>query len=135
VNTDNKIVSIIDDEIDITDLFQEALRGIYGISVIGFNDPLVALEHFKTNNKNYALVMTDLRMPSLSGLELLKKVKNLNPNVRTILITGYEMENNIIQEYANKRIIDSFIEKPVTIKRLCQRVRDEFIVYQLAESR
>jgi DNA-binding NtrC family response regulator len=87
VNTDNKIVSIIDDEIDITDLFQDALRGIYGISVIGFNDPLVALEHFKTNNKNYALVMTDLRMPSLSGLELLKKVKNLNPNVRTILIT------------------------------------------------
>jgi len=135
VNTENKIVSIIDDEIDITDLFQDALRGIYGISVIGFNDPLVALEHFKTNNKNYALVMTDLRMPSLSGMELLKKVKNLNPNVRTILITAYEMENNIIQEYANKGIIDSFIEKPVTISRLCQRVRDEFEVYQLAENR
>lgn len=135
MSTDNKIVSIIDNEIDITDLFQNALRGIYGISVIGFNDPLVALEHFKTNNKNYALVMTDLRMPSLSGLELLKKVKKLNPNVRTILITAYEIEHNIIQEYVNKGIIDSFIEKPVTISRLCQRVRDEFEVYQLAESR
>ena len=136
LSTKNKIVSIVDDEIDITDLFQDALVGIFGISIVSFNDSVIALEHFKGNKKNYALVMTDLRMPNLNGLdglELLKKVKKLNPNVRTILISAYEVENDVIfQQYMKEGIIDSFIEKPVTISRLCQRVRDEFEVYQLS---
>ena len=42
-----------------------------------------------------SMVLTDLRMPSLNGLELLKKVKKLNPNVRTILISPYEVENDL----------------------------------------
>lgn len=90
-------------------------------------------EFFKDNKESYALVITDLRMPGLNGLELLKKVKNLNPNVRTILISGYEVEHDIVfQHYMQEAIIDSFIEKPVTINQLCQRVRDEYQVYQLA---
>jgi response regulator RpfG family c-di-GMP phosphodiesterase len=74
-------------------------------------------------------------MPNLNGLELLKKVKKLNPNVRTILISAYEIENDLVfQHYLREGIIDSFIEKPVTISQLCQRVRDEFQVYQLASN-
>ena len=133
LSTKNKIVSIVDDEIDITDLYQDALVGIFGISIVSFNDSVITLEHFNGNKDNYALVMTDLRMPSLNGLELLKKVKKLNPNVRTILISAYEVENDVIfQQYMKEGIIDSFIEKPVTISRLCQIVRDEFEVYQLS---
>lgn len=133
LSTKNKIVSIVDDEIDITDLFQDALVGIFGISIVSFNDSVIALEHFKGNKENYALVLTDLRMPSLDGLEVLKKVKKLNPNIRTILISAYEVENDVtFQQYMKEGIIDSFIEKPVTIGRLCQRVRDEFEVYQLS---
>ena len=133
LSTKNKIVGIVDDEIDITDLFQDALVGIFGISIVSFNDSVIALEHFKGNKEIYALVLTDLRMASLNGLELLKKVKKLNPNVRTILISAYEVENDVIfQQYMKEGIIDSFIEKPVTIRRLCQRVRDEFEVYQLS---
>jgi len=90
LSTKNKIVSVVDDEIDITDLFQDALVGIFGISIVSFNDSVIALEHFNGNKDNYALVMTDLRMASLNGLELLKKVKKLNPNVRTILISAYK---------------------------------------------
>jgi DNA-binding NtrC family response regulator len=124
----------VDDELDITELFHDALCGtIDGISVVSFNDPVIAIEHFTDNKENYALIISDLRMPNLNGLELLKKVKKLNPNVRTILISAYEVENDLVfQRYLQEGIIDSFIEKPVTINQLCQRVRDEFQVYQLA---
>jgi DNA-binding NtrC family response regulator len=126
----------VDDEIDITELFHDALCGnIDGISVVSFNDPVIAMEHFTDNKQNYALIISDLRMPNLNGLELLKKVKKLNPNVRTILISTYEVENDLVfQRYLREGIIDSFIEKPVTINQLCQRVRDEFQVYQLASN-
>lgn len=130
----DKIVSIVDDESDITELFHDAVCGsIDGISVVSFNDPVIALEHFTQNKERYALVISDFRMPNLTGLELLKKVKKFKSNVRTILVSAYEVEYNaVFQRYMQESIIDSFIEKPVTINQLCQRVRDEFQVYQLA---
>ena len=52
MGTNNKIVSIVDDEIDITGLFHDALRSkITDISVVSFNDPVIALEHFIDNKK------------------------------------------------------------------------------------
>jgi len=134
VSADNKIVSIVDDEIDVTELFQDALcDNIDGITVVAFNDPIIDLEHFTENRENYALVISDLRMPNLNGLELLKKIKKLNEKVRTLLISAYDIENDVVfQHYVELGIIDSFIPKPITINRLCQKVRDEFVVYQLA---
>jgi DNA-binding NtrC family response regulator len=94
MSTNNKIVSVVEDELDITNLFRDALRKtIYGVSVVSFNDSVLGLKHFKNNKKNYRLVIADWRMPKLNGLELLKKIKKLNPNVRTILISAYEVEN------------------------------------------
>jgi len=129
----DRFVGIVDDEIDITETFQAAMCGsIEGISVFSFNDPVLALEHFKANMNNYALIISDLRMPSLNGLELLKRIKGANPNVRTILMSAYNFEvDKLYQTYLKEGIIDSAIEKPVTIPALCQRVRDEFQVYQL----
>jgi len=134
LSSSTKIVSIVDDELDITELFSDAVcDSIDGVSVVSFNDPVIALEHFTQNKERYALVISDFRMPNLTGLELLKKVKKLKSNVRTILVSAYEVEYNaVIQRYMQEAIIDSFIEKPVTVNQLCQRVRDEFQVYQLA---
>ena len=133
MSANNRIVSVVDDDLDITKLFQDALcENINGISVVSFNDAIIAFEHFAEYKENYALVISDLRMPGLNGLELLKKVKSLNPNVRTILMSAYNFEEDeLFQKYMKQAIIDSTIEKPVTINRLCQRVRDEFQVYQL----
>ena len=134
MSSSTKIVSIVDDELDITELFHDAVcDSIDGVSVVSVNDPVIALEHFTQNKERYALVISDFRMPNLTGLELLKKVKKFRSNVRSILVSAYEVEYNaVFQRYMQESIIDSFIEKPVTINQLCQRVRDEFQVYQLA---
>ena len=127
-----KIVSVIDDDVDISRLFYEVLReNVNGVEVISFNDPILALKYFTENRSAYALVISDLRMPGLNGLELLKKIKDSNSSVRTILMSTYNFdEDKLLQEYMEKGIIDSTIEKPVTIQRLSQRVRDELEVYQ-----
>ena len=125
-----RIVSIVDDEIYITKLFHEALRqNIDGISVFWFTDPVKAFEHFTENKDNYTLVISDLRMPGLNGLELLKKVKTSNPKVRTILMSAYNFEEEeLYQQYMKEGVINSTIEKPVTMNRLYQRVRDQLDV-------
>jgi len=127
------LVSVIDDEFDITELFHDALCSkIDRISVVSFNDSVIALEHFTANKKTYALVISDLRMPGLNGLELLKKVKKLNPKVKSILITAYEIENDpVFREYVKEGVIDVFIHKPMTIECLCKEVDNQIQAYQL----
>jgi DNA-binding NtrC family response regulator len=132
VSANKRIVSVVDDDLEITKLFHIALyENVNGISVVSFNDPVIALEHFAANKDAYAVVIADLRMPGLNGLELLKKVKSSNPRVRTILMSAYSFDEDILfLKYMKEGIIDSSIDKPVTINRLCQRVKDELHVYQ-----
>ena len=132
MGTNNKIVSIVDDEIDITVLFHDALSNkIAGVTVISFNDPVVALEHFIDNKKNYALVIADLRMPGMNGLELLKKIRKFNPKVRTILISAYEVDNDpVFRGYVKEGVIDKFIHKTITVRALCQEVSYQVNSYQ-----
>ena len=127
-----RIVSIVDDELDITQLYQDAIYGhINGISVVCFNNPVTALEHFIENKKDYALVISDLRMPNLNGLDLLSKIKMINPNVRTILVSAYEVkEDKVFQKYMKDGTIDLFIEKPIPIDWLRQKVREQVKAYE-----
>jgi DNA-binding NtrC family response regulator len=123
-------VGIVDDDSDISMLFADALRGVDGgISVFTFNDSLEALKHFTNNKEKYILVICDLMMPGLNGLELLKKVKTSNPKVRTILMSAYNFEEEEkFQQYMEETVINSTIEKPVTMNRLYERVREQLFV-------
>ena len=120
--TNNRIVSIVDDELDITQLYQDAIYGkISGISVVCFNNPVTALEHFIENKKDYALVISDLRMPNLNGLDLLHKIKMINSNVRTVLVSAYEVKEDEVFQLHERGIIDLFIAKPIPIDWLHKR--------------
>ena len=132
-----QIISIVDDEEDISTLFRLAIdENIEGYDVISFNDPIFALEHFIENASSYALVISDLRMSGLNGLEFLKKVKEANSSVRTILMSGYNFDEvKSYQDYMELGVIDSTIEKPITIQRLMHRIRDELQIYQLVNAR
>ena len=134
MSSNKKIVSIVDDDVYITQLFHEALsENIDGILVFSFNDPIMAFEHFLNNKENYALVISDLRMPGLNGLELLKKVKDENPKVRTILMSAYNFEEEeLYQSYMIEAVINATIDKPVTMNKLYKTVRDELNAYYSA---
>ena len=132
--SDERIVSVVDDDASTATFFHEALRqNIAGVSVLSFIDPIEAFEHFAENKENYVLVISDLRMPGLNGLELLKKVKTWNPKVRTILMSAYNFEEHILFfQYMEEGIIDSALDKPITMDRLFQTVGDELNAYKSA---
>lgn len=94
----------MDDEQKTAQLFRSALNTLKGINVFEFTDPILALEHLKINKLDYAVMISDLRMPVINGVQLLKTVKDLNPSTRTILMTAYDFDNNLLQEYTKKEI-------------------------------
>ncbi|MDW0146866.1 MAG: response regulator [Nitrososphaeraceae archaeon] len=118
----NKIVSIVDNELSTTNLFYEALRTISGIDVFRFTDPIEALDHLKMNKHDYAVMISDLRMPVINGVQLLQAVKDLNPLTRTILLTAYNIDDSLLREYTEKEIINCFLQKPIGIDQLRSEV-------------
>ena len=125
-----KLVSIVDDELDITVLFRDALKAIEGVSVFTFTEPFLAVKHFTINRAAYVMIISDLRMPGLNGMELIKKVKALNPFVRTILMTAFAIRDNSFKENAKKEIINGFLQKPIRLDDLCAEVNKQLQTYE-----
>lgn len=129
MSTDKSLIGIVDDEMDITILFRDALSNISGISVFTFTDPKLALEHFTVNKHEYVLIISDLRMPGLSGIELIKKIKDINSCVRTLLITTFEVNDSLFQQYIKENIINAFLQKPISLKDLIGEVKNQLRAY------
>lgn len=126
-----RLVAIVDDEQDITTLFHDALMGINGITVFAFTDPILALEHFQMNQDAYVLVISDFRMPGLNGTELLRKMKDMNKFVRTILMTGFDIDDEMFRTYTKKKIINGFVQKPIRLYDLIKEVDTQVHSYEL----
>ena len=113
-------VAVIDDEADLAYLFKEALSQIDGIQVFAFTDPLLALEHFKANHQNYRVVISDYRMPTMTGMKLLSKIKDVSPAATRIMMSAFEIQDELFQEY---KCVDKFLQKPVLMTDLINEVR------------
>ena len=131
MSANNRIVSIVDDDPGTTIFFHEALQNIPGITVFTFTDPVLALEHFQDMGYAYVAVISDFKMPGLNGIELLKKIKDLNRFVRTILTTAFEIDDNIFQEYTKKKIINGFLQKPIGLHDLIKEVNTQLDSYEV----
>jgi DNA-binding NtrC family response regulator len=131
MSTNNRIVSIVDDDLDITVLFRDALKNIAEITIISFTDPFSALEHFKAMRHAYALVISDSKMPGLNGMELLRKIKDMNRFVRTILITAFAIDQDLFMQYAKHKIINGFLHKPIRLDELRDEVNIQLLAYEL----
>jgi len=130
VSNNNRIVVIVDDDLELTLLFRAALKDISRVKIFTFTDPVLALEHFQINEYAFVLVISDFKMPGLNGMEFLKKIKALNPFVRTILMTAFEVVDKIFRDYAKNKIIDEFLQKPIGMHELIKEVDTQLYSYE-----
>ncbi|MEO9319724.1 MAG: response regulator [Nitrososphaera sp.] len=114
---------LLDDEFDIVTIFTRGLRK-NGFTVFGFSDPLIALEHFKVNSQSYRLVVTDVRMPKMNGFEFASNVREINPKVKIVLMSAFELSDVEYSAALHSLKIDGFLRKPVEIPTLIKEVRD-----------
>ena len=122
---------MVDDDPDIISLSNEALKSISGITIVTFTDPILALEHIHINEHACVPTISNFKRPGLNGLEFLRKVRELNGFVRTILMTAFEIEDKIFGEYTKKKIINSFLQKPIGIHDLLKEVDTQLHSYEM----
>ncbi|MCP4719295.1 MAG: response regulator, partial [Desulfobacteraceae bacterium] len=112
-------ILLVDDETLIVNLTSQMLLKL-GYEVICMTDSPKALEKFKQSPNDFDLVLTDLAMPHLTGLELSKQMIALRPDIPIILCTGFS-ERLTLEKIKNIGIFD-MIMKPMIASELAQAV-------------
>ena len=135
MSNNRRLIALVDDEEDILCLFKDALKPIKNVKIFTFTDSLLALEHFTLNKSYYALVISDLRMPGIDGIELLNKIKSINPYVRSTLMTAFQLDDSLFKDYAQKQIINGFLQKPIRLNELRVEVNDQLHAYELQKQK
>lgn len=115
---ERNFVMVVDDEIDILNLFKEVLT-INAIDTRTFSNPDEALRELEANHVNYKLVISDVKMSPISGFEFIKKLKDIDPRIKVVLMTAFEIEGNRLTEVHT----DEFFNKPVRMDYLVQLVK------------
>jgi DNA-binding NtrC family response regulator len=112
---------VVDDDPDIVQVLKLGLLK-NGFMIEAFTDPQEALQGFKSDAESYCLVLSDIRMPSLSGIQLSRKLKAINPNVKVILMTAFEIRDNEFSKVFPSTQVDGFVQKPIGIKDLTDKI-------------
>ncbi|WP_319371300.1 ATP-binding protein [uncultured Ilyobacter sp.] len=113
-------VLIIDDDKGIADMLKRGLNELgYSVSCIVQCDEI--LKKFTYIKENFDIVVTDLTMPEISGIQIAKKIKRNQPNVKIILITAYSDEP--LEEYMKDKTLDDYLIKPVSAAQVSRSIR------------
>ncbi len=111
-------ILVVDDELRICHLIKELLKG-EGYQIYVSVSSVDALEMIK--RCNYHLLITDLKMPGIDGLELIKRAKQECPEIRAIMVTGYTTVDTAVQSLRHG--VDDYITKPFNIVELKRAVK------------
>ena len=120
-------ILVVDDEPKLCHLIEELLK-LEGYRVDVSISNMEALQMIKENK--YQMLITDLKMPGIDGLELIQKARELNPEIRTIIITGSETVETAVQSL--KHEIDDDIKKPFSIVELKKVIKRTLYIHQVA---
>ncbi|HEU4445767.1 MAG TPA: response regulator [Nitrososphaeraceae archaeon] len=121
VRRGNKIL-LVDNEADVTITFKAILQDA-GFTVNTYEDPLIALSNFIP--RFYDLVILDIGMPKMNGIELSRQLLELDSNVKICFSTAGEANIEVLRELYPSMDVGCFIKKPVAIDQVVKRVKAE----------
>ena len=114
-STTTRSIMVVDDEMELANLFRSFLEN-EGYNAITFVDPVLALEYFKQTSDKPSLIITDLRMPGLCGLELAKSIRTLGPpDIKIFLMTAFDARDLEASSNYIQAKVDKLLQKPIRL--------------------
>lgn len=114
-----RAVLVVDDEDDVLHVIRSGLLR-YGHKVDSFSDPVIALEHFRKNFSSYDLVLSDIRMPGMNGLEFARRIKEFAPRIDILMMTAFEINQYELSKELPFVRAEDLLRKPFMLSKICQ---------------
>ncbi len=112
-------ILLVDDEENVLDVGEQMLNRL-GYEVLLARDGQEALEIYKENQDKIDIVLLDMIMPRMGGGETFDRIKEINPEIKVLLLSGYGIDGRAT-EILN-RGCDGFMQKPFNINELSQKI-------------
>lgn len=117
MNSKQAAIVIIDDEPQVCRGYKDELFWNYNFKNIKlFTDPREALGHIKEHKEDIDIILLDLQMPHIDGIEMITKIKNIDKQVKIIVISAFshlDKVKNALNVIKDEDIIKSIQNKPV----------------------
>lgn len=117
---------------------EKNLREVTTNILVGFTkkqyiaeDGVQGLDLFKENQNDIDLVITDINMPNMNGLDMAKAIKEINPNIPIIVATAFSNTEYLLE--AINMGIDKYVLKPVDIKKLLKVMSQSLLYHELKD--
>ena len=117
----HETILIVEDEETLRELLHDTLKSV-GYDVLTAPDGDRAIREYRKRMDSIKLVVSDIGLPGLGGIDMLKELKKVNPDVRVIFASGF-IEAEVKSDLLRAGALD-FIEKPYLVRDIAARIRD-----------
>ncbi len=112
MSIERSCIAVVEDEEDLATLFKEALS-YDRFTITSFTDSTAAFEQISLHHLEYQLILSDIRMPRINGLELIRRISKIDNHIKFVLMSAFD-QPDISHELPLPRY--EFIQKPVGIE-------------------
>jgi two-component system catabolic regulation response regulator CreB len=112
-------ILLVDDEKDIVTVIKKGLEK-HGFEVDGCTSPMEALTKFKIGIHD--LLILDIRMPGMSGIQLFRKIKEMDEKIRVLFLTAFEIEEDEWRLVLPNVDANGFVKKPARLEDLVSTI-------------
>ena len=113
-------ILVVDDEMSVCEIARDMLADL-GYTVMVQHDGKAGVDFYRSRQASIDLILLDVNMPLKGGKQAFKELRNLNANVRVILLTGYGKESVELARLPSDA--DGFLQKPFQVEDLAAKVR------------
>lgn len=115
---------VVDDEPDLLVTTTKMLEAS-GYHVHAFDNADNALGHVKENGcRECVLVVSDIKMPGMSGFELVRRMKEIRPDLKVVLMSSFIIHMGEFQKVMPSLLVDNFVSKPFTQTDLIDAIKN-----------
>jgi DNA-binding NtrC family response regulator len=113
---------VVDDDIDIMQLIKTGLERLR-FEIHGFSDPVLVLQHLENGCNDCEVLVTDVRMPNMNGFQLVRRAREIRPDLKTVMMTAFEMNKPEFETVFPSMQVQDVIRKPSLPSKLIEIIR------------
>jgi PAS domain S-box-containing protein len=121
VRGSGELILVVDDESSIREITQTSLAS-YNYRVFTAGDAIEAFSIYAQYKDKIRIVLMDIQMPSLSGINAIRILRQMNPSIKIIAISGLDSNRRLLEDSGTE--VQAFLSKPYTINQLLDTIRN-----------
>lgn len=118
-------ILVCDDESDLLLMFQIHLESQYNVlTVVSGRECIDKINELKKKDEKIDLVLLDYKLGDTSGENVAREIREIEKNVKILMITAFELEDHIVRNMIQNRYINDIINKPIQLEELSKKIEE-----------